>query len=167
MIGKQLQFTNRLIQNLYTWVYRSIVDYLNQRELGVVSKIGRAWSSPLPASSTSPYPHPEERLQWPSKSKAADRTERTEGGGTGQGRGTRGGGGDGRGGRRQVRGGDKRIDPPFFFDEEEKHTLSNIRRSRFIGSLPTHPLPKLGMWVVKRNRFDELYAATVSDRSYD
>ena len=57
----------------------------------------------------------------------------------------RGGGGDGRGGRRQVRGGDKRIDPPFFFDEEEKHTLSNIRRSRFIGSPPTHPLPKLGM----------------------
>ena len=70
--------------------------------------------------------------------------ERTEGGGTGQGRGTSGGGGAGRG-RRQVRGGDKRIDPPFFFDEEEKHTLSNIRRSRFIGSLPTHPLPKLGM----------------------
>jgi len=42
-----------------------------------------------------------------------------------------------------------------------------IQWSRFIGLPPIHQLSKLGMCVVKRIRFDELCAATVSDRSYD
>ena len=53
---------------------------------------------------------------------------------------------------------------PFFFDEEKNIP---IRRSRFIGSPPIQLLSELGMWVVKRIRFNELYTATVSDRSYD
>ena len=49
----------------------------------------------------------------------------------------------------------------------ETENLSHIQRSRFIDLPPIPPLSKLGVWVVKQIRFDELYAATVSDRSYN
>ena len=51
-------------------------------------------------------------------------------------------------------------------EKYEKKNLMCIQRPRFIGSPPIHPLSELDMWVVKRIRFDEPYASTVSDRSY-